>query len=530
MIVKSAITVLMNENARESIDALVARSVPYSDFTSEVMAEVRNLLSHHGIDDPKLEDLREMAFVTIDNEDTRDLDQALFVERLVNGWRVFYALADASFYVRPGTAIWEEALRRGTSLYLPDRVIPMLPFELSEGLISLNPKVDRRALVFEIDVDDTGHVGSVEVKRARIHSKAKLSYDGVQRYLDQDGEHEWDSEPWADSLRELKAVALARIDAARDRDALEFDRFDLNLSVDPSGQKMLMVARQRNDVERYNEQISLLTNMEGARLLHEKAGPTNSIQSVFRVHLPPISERLRNLRKTLRELADAHHLDDSWTWQNSESLSEFLARLPGEPEYARLRTAIERQVRAANRSSHFSPHAGPHFALGVDHYARFTAPMREIVGIFTHKELLEGLGMERAEDNLADEALRELVIQAAHEGNSRQKTVDKESTLFAIQQELLGDLELDLQQRPMRVGTIVAIRSTRMYVLLDGLPMEVKVYTECLEEYLGEPFEASDVALSSPSFLFRLGQEVRLRTQAWDQNKRRVVLVPVSPD
>jgi exoribonuclease R len=138
--------------------------------------------------------------------------------------------------------------------------------------------------------------------------------------------------------------------------------------------------------------------------------------------------------------------------------------------------------------------------------------------------------MERAEDNLADEALRELVIQAAHEGNSRQKTVDKESTLFAIQQELMGDLELDLQQRPMRVGTIVAIRSTRMYVLLDGLPMEVKVYTECLEEYLAEPFEASDVALSSPSFRFRLGQEVKLRTQAWDQNKRRVVLVPVSPD
>jgi len=135
-------------------------------------------------DEPSLTDLRHLPFVTIDNVDSRDLDQALLVERAGRGHRVRYAIADASFYVPRGSALFAEALRRGASYYLPGWMIPMLPRALSEGIVSLNPRVDRRALVFDMQLDASGACTSTDVVPARIRSRAKLAYDGVQRFLD----------------------------------------------------------------------------------------------------------------------------------------------------------------------------------------------------------------------------------------------------------------------------------------------------------------------------------------------------------
>jgi len=515
----------MHEPAQKKIETLVSRIVKSRGFSSKIMDEVQTHLDNPGMDKP-LEDWRELPFVTIDNEDTMDLDQAIFVERLINGWRVFYALADAAYYVRPGSELWKEALARGTSLYLPGQTIPMLPFELSEGLISLNPNVDRRALIFIVDVDHTGHVGSAQVSSGLIHSVAKLSYEGVQTFYDAPEASPISGQDFSESISLLRDVALARIESARDRDALDFDRFDLNLELSPDGERLILKARNRNDVERYSEQISLLCNMEGARLLHEHGRDLSFIQTVFRVHLPPLSQRLNELRVTLTEFVEHHGLGEPWIWKKGVSLAEYLGGLPVDPESARLKAAVERQVRSANRSSHFSPHAGPHFALGVDQYARFTAPMREIVGIFTHKELLEALGLETPLDNDDDIRLRDEVIEAAHQGNARQRLMDKEITLMAIQQELMDDLLVPFDQRPRRLGSVVVIKPTRFYVLLDGLPMEVKVYLDSLEAETGQVFRSTRASVSSQNYRFGLGDEVRLVTKEWDPEKRRIVLIP----
>ena len=159
-------------------------------FGPEVHRELEAIVKDPGFDDPELRDLRELAFITIDNRDSRDLDQAMFIARKGEGFRVVYALADAAYYLRPGTALFHAALARGATYYFPGFCVPMLPRVLSEDLVSLNPDVDRRALVFDIELDRQGDVVHTEVYRALINSRAKLSYPGVQTLHDH-----WDAEP-----------------------------------------------------------------------------------------------------------------------------------------------------------------------------------------------------------------------------------------------------------------------------------------------------------------------------------------------
>lgn len=296
--------------------------------------EARDWLARAGIDDPELTDLRALPFVTIDNVDSRDLDQALFID-IANpgsGYRVYYALADASYYVRPGSALFDEALRRGASYYVPGQSLPMLPRTLSEGLVSLNPGVERRALVFDMHLDERTEVIRSDVYRARIASRAKLSYPGVQTLLDQDAAGSSDHAPdpeYMGSLRRLREVGEGRIGLARARDVVEYHRRETRIHIDranPAG--FAIEVRERNDVERYNEQISLLCNMEGGRLLEQLARLSPDLQSVFRVHVPPMHERLRRLRRQLDRLAEAHRLDARWHWQPGQALADYVEGLP----------------------------------------------------------------------------------------------------------------------------------------------------------------------------------------------------------
>jgi len=155
-----------------------------TEHSKAVHEEVSRWQAQPNIDDPTLTDWTTLPFVTIDNPDSRDLDQALFIESQPSGYRCRYALADAYHYVQPGTALFQEALERGSSYYLPGRSIPMLPVALSEDLVSLNADVERRAIVFDMTLTEDGACTNTEIVRARIKSHAKLSYEGVQRWFD----------------------------------------------------------------------------------------------------------------------------------------------------------------------------------------------------------------------------------------------------------------------------------------------------------------------------------------------------------
>ncbi len=482
--------------------------MPQPHVLDEVAAIDREAAS-----DPQLVDRTDLPFVTIDNEDSRDLDQALFVEADDGGLVVWYAIADPAYFVSPGTALFEAALEAGTSFYLPGLSVPMLPPTLSEGLVSLNPGVDRRSLLFRIALDDAGHVVSTRIERARIRSRAKLSYNGVQAFFDDPDGNPLAEQSYTESLLRLRDVGERRI------------------ALSPTDEEQFcVVSRRRNDVERWNEQLSLLCNIEGARLLRRHGRDCSDLHPVFRVHLPPLRPRLDGLRDTIAGIVDAQGLSDVWRWAGPDSgvdLADYLAALPLDASRRRVRRALERQVRYANRASEFSAEVGPHHALGVDAYARFSAPMREIVGVFTHKELLEAMGLQPPCGAEADVALRSQVIEAANAAKRRQKRIDKEIALLAIDQLLGHDVASPEHVRPRRAATVVGLRPSRVYLALDDVGIDLKIYVEDLAARHGCGFDLDGAVLrpvGGEGPRFRIGDGVSVTTLGYDASGRRYVL------
>ncbi len=443
---------------------------------------------------------------------------------------VSYALADAAHYVRPGMALFDEALRRGVSTYLPGLTVPMLPRALSEGIVSLNPNVDRRALVFEMELDRRGVCRSTRLARARVHSRAKLTYDGVQRFHDHPEGDPLSGRDFTESLELLRVVGELRLELARARDVVHFRRREaVVIRNHDAGRRFDIVEEERNDVSLWNEQISLLCNIEGGRFLANDPQP--HVQPIYRVHESPSPEGLDHVCRIIDHLVRLHDLDPArWTWrrrgEGAKSLSDYLDDLPRDAETDRIRWAIERQVLIVNQRSVYSDEPGRHFALGVQPYTRFSAPMREIVGIFTHKEALEKLGLiVPAATAAQDEAMRERVIASANAAKERQGSISKDVMRLAVDELLRGDLELSLAERPRYLGTVISIRPSGLYVQLDEPPVPLKVYLPHLEASLGQRYVCQSDGMElvprdeADGPRFRVGDRVRLRCHARDGGK-----------
>ncbi len=489
--------------------------------TPQSVEETAHWLQNDGLDDPTLVDLTHLPFVTIDNEDSRDLDQALYITGGDNDdYQVHYALADASYYIQPGSALFNEALQRGTTYYTPLLAASMLPTELSEGLISLNPDVIRRALVFEITLNADATVTNCKIVRATIRSQAKLSYAGVQHWLDSDAP---ETKPYHPSLRRLKTLGTRLIALSESRGVIQFDRQETHIRVVGTPPYLQATVRERFETERYSEQISLLCNMQGAQLLLGLSGVTDVVQSVFRVHEAPLKKSLNRLRETLNAMADSQEEPQRWKWQNEQSLADYVNALPDDNANRPKVRAIQRQIMQAQRGSTFTPEPGEHHALKVCSYARFSAPMREVVGIFTHKELLEALSGQ-AFDNEADNEIREQVIESANNARQRQRQLDKHIE-FAALLSVFGK-ELDTDSVIWHTGTVIGVRTDKLYVNLDGMAMDVKVYRDDLDttfdtQYTMDSITASPADANAP--VWQLGQGVELQIADFDSARKRFI-------
>ncbi|MCA9609061.1 MAG: RNB domain-containing ribonuclease [Myxococcales bacterium] len=491
-----------NRSALAELEALATDNGLALEFDDEVRAEVDAWLRAPGIDDPALEDLEALPFVTIDNEGSKDLDQALLVERDGDGHRVRYAIADASFYVPRRGAIFAEALRRGASYYLPGFMVPMLPRALSEDLVSLNPAVPRRAVVFDMRLDGHGACTETRVVRARIRSKAKLTYDGVQRFLD-GGEPGWEGAPWTESLRLLVEVGERRIADANARHVVSYRRRTVEVGLDDR-KSFSIYGALRNDVERYNEQLSLLCNAEGARLLRDGGG-VGSVEPIYRVHPAPPEDRVAAFARELDRLAAARGARWRWNRDGGQSLAAYLRELPWDGEGERLSRAIQRQAIMLNVRSTFSSEPGEHHGVGADVYARFSAPMREVVGVFLHGELVEGITGEGARD----EALVERVIEAANHARELQRTLTERADRMALD----ALFARDLAAHTVRRGTVMGVTGAKIHVTLDEPPVDVKLYRRNMR------------GLPIPD----LGEPLDLRVRGRD-DRDRWVLEPVRPE
>ena len=514
-------------NPNTQIALALAKHEIKAEFPTSCLIEAQDHLNNSELIDETLTDWRGVPFVTIDNPDSKDLDQALFIERDDEGYRLLYALADASYYVTPTSALFKEALSRGATYYTPSGAIPMLPTVLSEGLISLNPNVDRRALVFDIRLNKYAKVINTTVVRASINSHAKLNYGQVQQFLDvtQAGnQHELTTEPYNDSLLLFKELGLLLLQQALDRNVIPFNRRETQIYI--SGGKLLTRIRERFDTEKYNEQLSLVCNMQGAQLLDSMIGDSD-LQAVYRVHDAPLREMQRRLTDVINAFADVQEEKEKWLWKNGQTLSDYVTSLPSGAEYARRVAAIERQILISNRASYFTHESGEHHALAADSYARFSSPMREIVGIYTHKELLEALSIiDESDDNLAiDIELRNQVIESANSSRKAQKSLRKTIELQAIKA-LFND-DLNKQPRPYHFGTIMGFKKNQLFVSLDDFATDIKVYRFDLESHHQTAYTFSNIRAiptNKQRPLWQLGDAVRLNVDSFDQQRQRFVI------
>jgi len=487
------------------------------------MKEVEQIIANPGTDETLLIDYTSLPFVTIDNDGSKDLDQAVYVEKTDSGYIIYYAIADASYYVKPGSALFRESIRRGASYYLPGFSVPMLPAELSEGIISLNEGVLRRSLVFIIEIDSMGSVISQKVHRSKILSRAKLTYSGVQDFYNCMGKSPLDKREYTSSLIYLQEAGRILSRKAEERGVINFDRFENLISINGDGCSFVFTESERDDTGRWNEQISLLCNMAGAGMLApEGNGNDLHIHPVFRVHEAPDESSLHRLEKIINSIVEIHSLHECWIWRREEETpGEYLSRLPRSGNERRITETIERQILITNPRSFFSENPGQHFALKVNLYGRFSSPMREIVGIYSHKELLEKLGVEKPEPDQDDLLIREQIINSANRAKETQKSIDRFVNDLLLDSVFKTELDLQLNARPVHSGTILGMKETKMYVLLDSPRLEIKVYSEDIEKMSGQKINHYDNfmeldGVNSDSAKYKAGEIIELRLLSFD--------------
>jgi ribonuclease R len=396
----------------------------------------------------------------------------------------------------------------------------MLPRTLCEDLVSLNPLVDRRAMVLRMKIGAEGRCLGTEFLRARVRSRAKLSYQGVQAWLDGGQAPSQDPEVQT-SLRELVTVGERRLHEAESRDVVRFRRQEVSVSVGGKGLSFVARVSPRNDVERYNEQISLLANIQAARWLRDAHGDPR-VQPIFRTHEPPLDAALEAFSQQLEGLVQAHALDPSrWSWSpgGCESLAAFVRRLPlEEGPHQGVARAISREALRTGGRSGFSSTPSGHHGVGAEVYSRFTAPMREVVGIFVHKELWEHLEKQEANPSQEDERIREQIVSVSQAARRRQRALDQECNRLVLDQLFTSDMQQ--QPVPPRVATVMGVGRGKIHLQLQDPPIEIKAYRRDLERILGEQLHlemgGAQVCGSDGTLLFRVGDPVRVQVRGLD--------------
>jgi ribonuclease R len=316
----------------------------------------------------KREDLRDLGLITIDGEDARDFDDAVFAEPDGDGHRLVVAIADVAHYVRPGSPLDRAAWTRGNSCYFPDRVVPMLPEELSNGWCSLRPDEDRGCLFVEMRIDGAGRKTSHRFGRGLMRSHARMTYTQVQESHDA-------GEPRFDNLY----AAFARLLAARQaRGTLDLDLPERQVFL-VDGRVQKIVPRPRFDSHKLIEEFMILANVAAAEELERLHRPC-----MYRVHAPPSEEKLEALRTLL------HGMEISLPPGNAlhpRDLDRVLQKVAGTEEAPLVNEIVLR----AQMQASYSPDNIGHFGLALTRYAHFTSPIRRYADLLVHRALITGL-------------------------------------------------------------------------------------------------------------------------------------------
>ena len=491
-------------------------------------------------------DLRDVPLVTIDGEDARDFDDAVYCEPMKGrkkGWRLIVAIADVSHYVRPGDALDAEAQNRSTSVYFPRRVIPMLPEKLSNGLCSLNPEVDRLVLVCDCVISAKGSVDAYQFYPAVIHSHARLTYNEVWEALSVPGSKAGERLAHVlPQLTHLHGLYETLVEARGTRGAIEFETTETYIVCDPNGRIDKIVPRVRNDAHRLIEECMLAANTCAADFLAR-----NKQASLYRVHEGPTPERLETLRTLLKSLGLALEGGDD---PEPADYSRLLKQIQTRPDAQLLQTVLLRSMQQAV----YTPHNAGHFGLAYPAYTHFTSPIRRYPDLLVHRAIKSVLAgkpyvpqlLATPDAALASRSARSLnrgVAALAAAGKADAKagkesgatpTWEKLGLLCSANErradEASRDVEAWLKSYFMRSrvgeafsGTVSSVVPFGIFVVLDDLFVEGLVHvSELGSEYFLFNEALHELRGERTGLRFRLGDRVNVQVARVDLEARRI--------
>ncbi|KDM90296.1 ribonuclease R [Photobacterium galatheae] len=321
-------------------------------------------------------DLRDLPLVTIDGEDARDFDDAVYCEKKKSGgWRLWVAIADVSYYVRPDSALDKEAIQRGNSVYFPSQVIPMLPEVLSNGLCSLNPQVDRLCMVCEMTISAAGKLSGYKHYEAVMNSHARLTYTKVSKMLDGDEPLRERYAPLVPHLEELYKMYKVLKQAREERGAIEFETVETQFIFNADRKIDRIVPAERNDAHKIIEECMIMANVASAKLVEKAKEP-----ALYRVHDTPGEERLTGFRDFLGELG----LNLTGGLEPAPSdYAHLAAAIQNRPDKELIQTML---LRSMKQAVYQADNIG-HFGLALNSYAHFTSPIRRYPDLALHRAL-----------------------------------------------------------------------------------------------------------------------------------------------
>lgn len=476
-------------------------------------------------------DLRDVPFVTIDGEDARDFDDAVFCmpvdlgteKRKKPGWRLLVAIADVSHYVQPGDALDEDALDRGTSVYFPRRVIPMLPEALSNGICSLNPDADRLVLVCDMAITASGAkagaITAYQFYEAVIHSHARTTYNDVWAALQQP------TGPAAQSMRavlphiqNLYELYQLFSEARIKRGAIDFDTVETRIVCNPLGKIERIEAYNRNDAHKLIEECMLAANTCAAEFMTR-----NKRLGLYRVHEGPTPEKLKSLRDYLRNLGlTLDGGDDPSTTDYARLIKAARTR----PDFEIIQTMCLRSLQQAI----YSPEQVGHFGLSYEHYAHFTSPIRRYPDLLTHRVIKGVLRGKRYLPALAD-----VSGVAALPKNEREHAVwEKLGLLLSARERRADDASRDVEAwlkcwfvkehvGEVFSGRVTGVATFGIFITLDTLFVEGMVHvSELGSDYFQYNEAMHELRGERTGIRYRLTDAVQVQVSRVDLEARRI--------
>ena len=471
------------------------------EFSKKAMALARAMPDEVRAEDAKgRRDLRDLPFVTIDGETAKDFDDAVHAVREGKGFRLRVAIADVSHYVRTGDALDEEARERGTSVYFPRRVIPMLPEKLSNGLCSLNPNVDRLAMVCDMAIGPNGKVVRYEFYAAVFRSRARLTYTGVWEMISK-GKANAD-------LKTLYEVYKVLAEERSRRGAIDFESVETRMEFDANGKILRIVPEPRNEAHRLIEECMLAANVCAGNFLAERGHP-----ALYRVHDVPAPEKVSALRDFLAELGLALPGGEKPTPKDYAAL---LQKIRPRPDFSLLQTILLRSLKQAV----YTPENLGHFGLAFEAYAHFTSPIRRYPDLLVHRAIKAVLA-NRKYEGVDWAELGRHCSETERRADDASRDVENWLKCYYMQDQVGGVFE----------GTVTGVTAFGLFVMLDQYYVDGLVHiSELGRDYYRYEANRHMLLGERTGKRYRLADRIKVKLVRVDLETRKIDLVPADGD